>query len=93
MKRFATISISLFLPIWLTSCGPITRSQVLLLEPPSELLQDCKVDDTRPSEPTTDDIIASRNDYRSALSDCNADKRGLRAWLEEQRALQRQDEG
>lgn len=87
MKRYAYILSSLFLLIWLPSCGPTTKTMTVLLEPPDDLIQPCVVDDPRPVDPTTEDIIASRRAYQDALAACDEDKTGLRVWLERQREL------
>ncbi len=58
-----------------------TRTQVIKLSPPAELMLDCEhpvLDVT-----TNKGLAAAVIDYRSSLNRCNIDKASLRLWVKE----------
>jgi hypothetical protein len=49
---------------------------------PAEILAECRVDRTRPANPTVDDLALLAEEQRIALEKCSKEKRAIRAAVE-----------
>lgn len=73
----------LFIPA-LTGCWQaderiVVQTEIIRLEPPAALLQDCRA--PGPTDYRTNmDLVRRIIDLNHALEDCNADKAALRQW-------------
>lgn len=83
--RLCLIVLLLFALFSLTACGkPLVRTETVEVRVPvrpnipAELLRDCTVERTLPTEPTVGDLVALTEDALVELRRCSAEKQAIR---------------